>query len=538
MNTHANGETQHFDVVIVGAGFGGLYALYKLRKLGLRVQVLEAGDAIGGTWYWNRYPGARCDVESMQYSYSFSDEIQQEWEWSELYATQPEILRYINFVADKLDLRSEVQLNTRVKSAQFDEDKAQWQVETSEGQKFSAPYMIMATGCLSMPVEPKIDGLADFDGPILRTSSWPKQPVDLSGKRVGIIGTGSSGIQTIPQITAMAAQVSVFQRTPNYSIPARNTAMDADYMADWKQHYGERRGAILKARNHTITDGLGVSGTSVSHEEFEGNLEQRWLRGGIRFMYTYNDMTTNDEVNAAASAFIRKKIGEIVKDPETARKLTPVTYPLGAKRVCVDTGYYETFNDPKISLFDIKANPIKQVTKNAIVLADGETVEMDVMVLATGFDALTGALLAVDFTGKDGVKLSDEWAAGPKTYMGLMIAGFPNMFTVTGPQSPSVTANMVPAIEVHVDWIVDTIANMNANKLRVIDASRDAQEAWTAHSAEVGEKTVMNATESWYVGANIEGKPRVFMPYIGGADVYIAKLDAITRDDYSGFLRA
>jgi cyclohexanone monooxygenase len=528
-------RTSWLDVIVIGAGFAGLYALHRLRSDGYSVRVLEAGSAIGGTWYWNRYPGARCDVESMQYSFSFSDEIQREWKWSQLYAPQPEILRYINFVADKLDLRRDIQLETRVVAATFDEQIKAWTVRTEDGETFSAPFCIMATGCLSIPLVPTFPGMDDFKGEVYRTSDWPHEGVDLTGKRVGLIGTGSSGIQATPILAEQADQLYVFQRTPNYSIPALNKAMPEDYERAWKNDYRERRLAALKTRNNTLNEAGTVPGRLVSPEEREKEFERRWTSiGGIAFMYAYPDMTSDPEVNAHASDFVRRKIAAIVRDPDVAQKLMPTDYGIGGKRICVDTAYFETFNRDNVTLIDVRNDPIETITPTGIRTPSG-SFEVDVIVLAIGFDAMTGALLRVDITGRDGVKLRDRWSEGPKTYIGMAISGFPNMFIVTGPGSPSVFTNMVTSIEQHINWIAACIAHVKQSGGSAIEANPSAEEKWVSHVNEVASKTLMPNANSWYVGANVPGKPRIFMPYLGGAEVYKKVIDDVAKNGYEGF---
>ncbi len=523
-----------FDVIVIGAGFAGLYALHRLRKGGYSVRVLEAGDAIGGTWYWNRYPGARCDVESMQYSFSFSDEIQQEWRWSQLYAPQPEILSYINFVADRLDLRRDIQLCTRVTAATFDDGARRWTVTTEAGERFVAPFCVMATGCLSIPLIPTIPGLDDFGGAVYRTSDWPHEGVDLAGKRVGLIGTGSSGIQAAPRLAEQAERLVVFQRTPNYSIPAWNRPLEDEYIQDWKKNYRERRLAARRTRNNTLNNAGEGPGRVASPEEREREFERRWASGGIGFMYAYTDMTADPEVNRQASEFVRAKIGEIVRDPETARKLMPQDYGIGGKRICVDTDYFQTFNRDNVSLVDVRSETIERVTPTGIRTSAAEY-PLDVIVLAIGFDAMTGALLRIDITGRGGEKLRERWAEGPKTYLGMAVAGFPNMFLITGPGSPSVFTNMVTSIEQHVDWIADCMGHVLAKGGTAIEAEEEAQEKWVAHVNELASKTIFPTANSWYMGANIPGKPRVFMPYLGGAATYSATCERVAQSGYEGF---
>lgn len=522
-----------YDVVIVGAGFAGLYALHRLRADGLRVRVLEAGDGIGGTWFWNRYPGARCDVESMQYSYSFSDEIQQEWDWSELYAAQPEILAYIEFVADRLDLRRDVQLRTRVDSAAWDQGNRAWRIATNAGQMLASRYVVMATGPLSVPLTPQIAGLETFSGQIYRTFDWPSTGVDLSNRRVGLIGTGSSGIQATPKIAAEAGHLTVFQRMPNYSIPSRNRPMDPAYAKAWKDEYPARRKAARLTRNNTLNNAGVEAGCTIPAETRKRELHSRWQSGGIGFMYAYPDMTSDPEVNAQASDFVRERIAEIVADPSTARKLQPTTYGIGGKRICVDTDYYETFNRPNVSLADIKADPIEAVTPGGI-RTRGTHHDLDVLVFAVGFDAMTGALLSMDIIGDGSMSLRDAWADGPATYLGIMVAGFPNLFMVNGPGSPSVFTNMVTSIEQHVDWIADCLAYACRQGGFVVETTPEAQLQWGAEVAEVADRTILSGVDSWYTGANVPGKPRVFLAYLGGAAAYTAFCDEVVAVGYRG----
>jgi cyclohexanone monooxygenase len=528
--------TPTHDVLVVGAGFAGLYSLHRLRSLGYKVRVLEAAGDIGGTWFWNRYPGARCDIESMQYSYSFSDEIQQEWNWSEYYASQPEILRYINFVADKLDLRADIQLNTRVTAARFHEDNSHWEVSTENSDHYLARFLVMATGCLSIPLEPTFPGLQDFLGKVYRTSDWPHDGVDLQGKHLGLIGTGSSGIQIAPILAQHARHLTVFQRTPHYTIPAHNRPLDPEYGRGWKENYKERRRAARLTRNSTLNDAGDRSGLEFTWEEREREFARRWeVTGGIGFIYAFPDVTLNDEVNRHASDFVRRRIASIVRDPATATILTPRDYGIGGKRICVDTNYYETFNRDNVTLVDIRSDPIAQVTPRGLLTNSAEY-RLDVLVLAIGFDAMTGALLRVDITGRTERKLRDHWSEGPRTYLGLSIAGFPNLFVITGPGSPSVFANMVTSVEQHVDWIANCISAMNRDYRLTIEATHEAEEAWFLHVNEVGSRTMLaKAGNSWYVGANVPGKPRVVMPYMGGAATYMEKIEGVARENYSGF---
>ncbi|MEY9159925.1 cyclohexanone monooxygenase [Bradyrhizobium japonicum] len=449
-----------YDVVVVGAGFAGMYMLHRLRGLGFSARVYEQGGGVGGTWYWNRYPGARCDVESMQYSYSFSEELQQEWDWSERYAPQPEILNYANHVADRFDLRRDIQFDTRVERVAFDAHAKCWSVTTSDGETVEAQFIVLATGCLSNARKPDIKGLESFKGPVYHTGSWPHEPVDFTGQRVGLIGTGSSGIQSAPIIAEQARHLTVFQRTANFSIPARNAALTDEERNNFRNTYPEiRRFAREVARNGIFAEQPDRGALDDSDETRNGKYSARWERGGLTFMYVYNNLGLERSANDTAANFVRGKIAEIVKDPETAKLLQPNSHPIGTKRICIDTDYFATFNRPNVSLVDIKTNPIEEITANAVRVA-GRDHQVDALVMATGFDAMTGSVAKIDISGPGGRTLNEKWAEGPRTYLGLMSAGFPNLFIITGPGSPSVLSNMIVSIEQHVDWIADCLVHM------------------------------------------------------------------------------
>jgi len=523
------------DVIVVGAGLGGLYAHHRLRAMGLSLFGFEAAPEVGGTWFWNRYPGARCDVESIDYTYSFSGDLLNSWKWSERYATQPEILRYINHVADRFDLRRDVAFNTRVVGARFDEATNRWTIETDRGETISARFLLTTVGCLSTPKAPEFDGLGDFQGRWVQTSAWPRDPVEITGKRVAIIGTGSSGIQAIPVIAREAAQLTVFQRTPNFSLPARNGPIDPAYEAKVRADYAEhcRRNKLTKAGVQPKL-ATGKSAFEVSEEERLAAFEYAWGRGGGGLAGMYKDVMSDIAANDLAADFVRDKIRQIVKDPEVAERLSPRDHPFATKRICLDSDYFETFNRPNVELVDIRATPIERITRDGVKTSQAEY-PVDLLIFATGFDAMTGPLLAMNIRGAGGLKLEDAWKDGPSTYLGLMMAGFPNLFTVNGPGSPSVLANMIPTIEQHVDWIADCIAHMGAAGLQRIDAEPPAQDAWAHEVQAVANQTLYPRARSWYMGDNVNGKPRMFLAYVGGFADYAARCDEIARDGYPGF---
>jgi cyclohexanone monooxygenase len=523
-----------FDAVIVGAGFSGLYMLHRLRQLGVSARVYEAGSSVGGTWFWNRYPGARVDIESHEYCYSFSPELDAEWTWSERYAPQPELLAYLNHVADRFDLRRDIQLETRVTAAVWDEAARRWSISTDRGETVSARWCVMATGCLSIPKDGDLPGAESFGGPSWHTSRWPEEGVDFAGKRVAVIGTGSSGIQAIPQIAAQAAHVTVFQRTPNFSTPAHNGPVDPAVLADWTanrdRYRREARETGFGIRSVPFGDTPAMASTD---EERAAEYEGRWRYGGFALLGAYADLLMDRDANATAADFVRAKIRGIVKDPATAEKLAPKSYPIGAKRMCVDTGYYAAFNRDNVSLVDLSEEPLQEIT-SAGVRTSAREYPVDAIVYATGFDAMTGALDRIDIRGKGGAPLKERWSAGPGAYLGLMVAGFPNLFLVTGPGSPSVLCNMAVAIEQHVDWISACIGWMSERQAGSIEATEDAQAGWVAHVNEVAQLTVFPMANSWYLGANVPGKPRVFMPYIGGFPAYRDRCNEVAAKGYEG----
>ena len=523
-----------FDVVIVGAGFAGMYMLHTARKLGLRARVFEAGDGVGGTWYWNRYPGARCDVESMEYSYQFSEDLQQQWHWSERFAPQAEILKYANHVADRFELRSDIRFVTRVQSAQFDERSSRWAVRTDRGDVVSGQYLVMATGCLSSTNLPAFPGIGSFRGQSYHTGAWPHEPVDFTGKRVGVIGTGSSAVQSIPIIAKQASELVVFQRTANYSVPAYNAALDPKYEAEVKADYQG-----FRARNSQMMAAFGSryqvpdrASLSATPEERRAAFDEAWARGGLGFQRAFNDIMLNSQANEIAKEYMHERIRSTVKDPATAELLCP-TQVLGCKRMCVDTGYFETFNLPHVKLVDIRPTGIEAITPTG-VRAVGRDFELDVIVYATGFDAMTGSLLKIDIRGRDGLALKDAWSAGPRTYLGLNVAGFPNLFTISGPGSPSVLTNMIVSIEQHVNWIGACIDWMRAHKQRTIEATPQAQDEWVGHVNAVASGTLYPGCNSWYLGANVPGKTRVFMPLLGFPP-YVERCNQVAANGYEGF---
>ncbi len=523
------------DAVIVGAGFAGMYLLHRLRALGMTTRVFEQAAGVGGTWWWNRYPGARCDVESMQYSYGFSEAIQQEWRWSERFAAQPEILAYANWVADRLDLRRDITFETKVAAAAWDEAADRWVVRTDRGETVAARVLVMATGCLSTAKLPEIPGIESFRGRTFHTGHWPHEGVDFAGRSVAVIGTGSSAIQAIPVIAEQARQVTVFQRTPNFSIPSRNKPMDEAYEGMWKSDYANRRAQARTMRTGILYGINDTSALEVSEAERLAEYERRWEAGGTAFMAAFNDLITNPDANHTAAEFVRNKIRQIVKDPKVAEILAPKDHPIGTKRICVDTRYYETFNRDTVTLVDVRANAIAAVTPTGVRLADGTEYAADDLVFATGFDAMTGALTRIEITGATGETLKRKWEAGPRTYLGLCTAGFPNMIMITGPGSPSVLSNMIVSIEQHVDWTVDLLAHMRARGITRVEATQEAEDGWVAHNNEVADRTLYPRAASWYMGANVPGKPRVFMPYIGGVGVYRQLCDEVVQKGYEGF---
>ena len=525
------------DIAVVGAGFAGMYMVHRARAANLSVQVFEAGTDVGGTWYWNRYPGARCDIESVEYSYSFDNDLQQQWEWNERYAGQPEILTYAQHVADRFDLRRDIQFSTRVTSAIFNEKSNNWRVTTDQGDVLTARFVVFATGCLSSTNVPHFVGADSFTGATYHTGEWPHEGVDFTGKTVGLIGTGSSAIQSIPIIAAQAKHLTVFQRTATYSVPARNDTIDKEYVKDVKANYNEFRdqnrqqmGAFGSRIRRSEQSALEVSETERRQE-----FERRWEEGGFAFLSSYNDFLLNHDANETVAEFVREKIYSIVKDPDTAKKLLPKQV-IGCKRLCLDSGYYETFNRPNVSLVDVSADPIERITEHGLV-AGGEDHTFDVLVYATGFDAMTGSLLKIDIRGRNNQPLAEAWEAGPVTYLGLSTAGFPNMFMVSGPGSPSVLTNMIMSIEQHVEWISDCISHIVVSGKTTIETTDTEQTQWVAFVNAVADMTLYPSCNSWYLGANVPGKPRVFMPLLG-FPTYADKCSDVAAKGYEGFVLA
>ncbi|MGD2141716.1 MAG: NAD(P)/FAD-dependent oxidoreductase [Burkholderiales bacterium] len=529
----ASGAAADFDVVIVGAGFAGMYMLHRLRQAGFSAVVLEAAADVGGTWFWNRYPGARCDIESMQYSYQFSDELQQEWDWSEKYATQPEILRYANHVAERFDLRRDIRFNTRVKAAQFDDESGNWTLTTADGERIRAPFCVMATGCLSAPNWPRIEGLDSFAGELYHTGLWPHEDVDFSGLRVGVIGTGSSAIQAIPVIAQQAEHLYVFQRTPNYTVPAHNAPLNPGQRQQIKNHYREFREEAKQSFSGVHFRYNLESAIEVSEQRRREEFESRWAYGGVTFMGAFTDLLFDKQANDAAAEFVREKIRGIVKDPTVAELLCPDNV-IGCKRLCVDTDYYATYNRPNVTLVDVSRSPIERITPGGVCV-DGKVFNVDALVVATGFDAMTGALTRIDVRNPKGHALAEKWSQGPRAYLGLMVSGFPNLFTITGPGSPSVLTNMLPSIEQHVEWISECLIHLRQAGKKRIEPTPEAEERWVEHTGEVASGNLRSSCSSWYVGANIPGKTRVFMPYIGGFPAYVKKCEQVVADGYEGF---
>jgi len=532
--TKAETTAKRLDVIVVGAGFGGMYAAYNFREKGLKIQGFEAGGNVGGVWYWNRYPGARVDLPSIDYSFSFSKEVEQEWTWSEQFASQPELLRYINFVADRLDLRKHFQFNTRVTRAVWDEARELWTVTTDKGETFEAPYCIMATGPLSIPKDPEIPGLQRFKGELYRAARWPHEDVSFAGKRVGIIGTGSTGIQIIQEIGPQSGELFVFQRTPSFTMPMRNQKLEPDYVAEVKRNYPGLREA---ARNSAV-GGLRPQSTraffSVTPAQRTELLEDAWKQGGLAMLGTFSDLLVNAEANEHVAEFVRGKIAGVVKDQKVAEKLKPQGYPIFARRPCLDSSYYETYNLPNVHLVDCLEDPIVEITENGVRTQSGE-IALDMLILATGYDGLTGALLAFDVVGRNGVKVNDKWKEGARSYLGLMMEGFPNLFMTTGPNGPAALANIIAISEHDVNWIADLMAHMNAHGLTSVEPSAKAEDDWMALVANLAQRSLVSKAKTWYVGANVKDKPQGLTLFTGGFHKYREYAAAATQGDYHAF---
>jgi cation diffusion facilitator CzcD-associated flavoprotein CzcO len=522
------------DVVVVGAGFAGLYGIHRFRQDGLTVRGFERGSGVGGTWYWNRYPGARCDIESIYYSYSFSEELQQEWTWTHRYATQPEILAYLNHVADRFDLRSAFTFDTSVTSAVFDDESQTWTVGADNGEVLRCRFLVMATGPLSTPIDPQIPGLSDFEGQILRTSDWP-DGLDLTGQRVGIIGTGSSSIQSTPIIADQADHLYVLQRTPQFSIPAWNRPYDQDEIARIKAGYAQMRQDAWDTLGGIIYEQADHDPLTATPEQREAWLERTWARGGYLMIASYPNVMFNDEVNTMVGEFVKEKIRARIHDKTVADRLMP-TYPFAAKRLCVDTDYFEIYNRDDVTLVDLRESGISHADGAGIVREDGSRTDLDIIVLATGFHALTGAILGIDLHGREGLTIQEKWAGSAANYLGFAVAGFPNFFMVNGPGSAGVLYNMIPAAEQHIDFAADTIAFVDSRGLASIEPTEEAEKAWSAHVNEVAEQTVYPKANTWYIGDNVPGKPREFLAYAGGGPAYFEHFSKESAEGYPGFV--
>jgi len=528
------GGARRVDVVVVGAGFGGLCAVYKFREMGLEVAGFEAGGDVGGVWYWNRYPGARVDLPSIDYSYSFSPEIEQEWTWSEEFAAQPELIRYMNFVADRLDLRKHIRFNTRVTGAAWDEARKCWKVRTDQGDTVEATYCLMATGPLSVPKDPDIPGIERYQGELLRAARWPHRPIGFAGKRIGVIGTGSSGVQIVQEIGRQAGELFVFQRTPSISMPMRNQKLDPGFVAEVKRNYAGLREAARNSPTGGVRPWTTRAYFSVTPARRLQLLEDAWKAGGLAVLGTFTDLMTNAEANAQVAEFIFAKVSEVVKDPATAEKLKPRGYPLFARRPCIDTQYYETYNLPNVHLVDCLDDPIVELTEKGVRTQSGE-IELDMIIIATGYDALTGALLACDVAGRGGRKVGDKWKNGPRSYLGIMMEGFPNLFMTTGPNGPSALANIVRTSENDVDWIAGAISHMKKNRQASIEPTLRAEDDWMDLVSRLAERSLILKAKSWWVGANVKGKPQGLPMFTGGFHKYREHCAAAAQDGYRNF---
>lgn len=535
---------KHYEAIVIGAGVAGLYQIKRLADLGIEATVLEAGGDLGGTWYWNRYPGARCDVESVLYSYSFSPEIEQEWRWSERYAAQPEILAYLRFVADRLDLRKDIEFGRRVESAEFDETRAGWTIDVDDGRRHFAKFCILATGPLSVGRLPDIPGIADFKGESYHTGRWPEHEVDFTGKRVGVIGTGSSGTQVIPTVAPQAERLYAFVRTPNFTVPARNHPLTVEQQEYWQSNRATQRRFHFDGKTSGAGDAFFTEAEwsqqqqdafAFSPEERRAILDSRWdIGGGSPVMGAFRNVMVDERVNTLLAEYVRERVRQTVEDPQTAQSLNPADFPIGARRLCIDTGFYEAFNRENVELVDVRREPIVAMSASGVKTSERE-IELDAIIFATGFDAMTGAILAIDIVGHDGLRMSEAWAHGPVNYLGLAINGFPNLFMIGGPGSPSALSNVVASNERHVDFLSDLLAYMRERGFDLVEASQDAQETWVTHCREAADRTLFSRADSWYVGSNVPGKPRVVMPYVGGFVAYGQKLAEVEENHFEGF---
>jgi cation diffusion facilitator CzcD-associated flavoprotein CzcO len=534
MRTDKDSATE-FDAIVLGAGFSGLYMLYRLREAGFSTRVYEAGEGVGGVWYWNRYPGARCDSESIYYNYTFSEELYKEWTWSSRYPEQAEILQYLNFVADKFDLRRDIQFQTRITAAQYDESNHKWRIQMDNGAIVSAKYFITAVGCISSANIPSIKGLDNFQGEWYHTGHWPHEKVEFTGKRVGVIGTGSSGIQAIPVIAEEAEHLTVFQRTPQYSVPARNRPYNEEFIHQAKANFHELKREMRESLRGFPGKPGERSALEVTPEERQAAYEAAWEAGGLGVRSLYKDLLDDEAANNTVSEFIRSKIREVVHDPNVSEKLMP-TYYFATKRPVIDTNYFETYNRENVKLVDLRRAPIEEITPKGLRTADGEY-ELDTIVFATGYDGVTGALFKLDIRGKGGVTLKEKWAEGAqvRTHIGIATASFPNLFMITGPESPNVLSNMPVSIEQHVEWIADCVTYLRDHGVETIEATVEAEEVWSEHCREVADSTLYTKADSWYTGANIREKPRGFPIYLGGVGQYRKICDEVAANGYTGF---
>ncbi|MEE6138433.1 NAD(P)/FAD-dependent oxidoreductase [Mycobacterium sp. 050128] len=528
--------TEVSNVIVIGAGFAGLYAVHRLATSGLSVIGVEAAPDVGGTWYWNRYPGARCDVESADYSYSFDDDLQKSWQWSERFAAQPEILAYLQHVADRFDLRRHYRFGVDVVGATFDLVDRCWHVQTATGQTYAAQFLLCATGCLSAVNRPNIPGVEDFSGEVYFTAAWPREDPDLRDKLVGLIGTGSSGIQVAPIVAAEAQNLVVFQRSANYTIPMPNRPWSIEEQREIQEQYPERRRASAYASAGTPHGTYPKNAVDTEPEEQAEALWKRWREGGVLFAKTFPDQTSDLAANDVARRFAEERIREIVTDPVVATDLIPVDHAIGTKRICTDNGYYASFNRDNVRLVNLRREPIREITPHGVRTSEA-TYPLEVLIFATGFDAMTGALTRIDPCGPGGERLRDIWHDGPLTFLGLMVPGLPNLFTISGPGSPSVLANMVLHAEVQVDWVIDLIRAARQRGVSEVEPRLDAALAWTDQVARAAERTLFpKAASSWYLGVNIEGKKRTFMPYIGGFGTYRRHCEEVAQHNYAGLV--